>query len=694
MRKIYFILTLLVGFGSLAIAQSPANGPSDYNQLMKDLATAAARTGYTAEKTGATAAYIALIKQIAAEGETAVAEKAAKDLLKNATKARVVQTRIAALDILFFVENLRASSKKSTLSKKVSDALKDPDREYRKGALNIASGYADKEMYVEVIKVMAKAAPEVKVDILNWLGCEAEQLSRQELIRNLDIRFDLPARQVLVAQLDDKRKGEKPDEEMFRVKEAAVWALVKIGDPSFIPVLARLLADGEERIVLIAQKGLSVFPGDIDAAVAKAILRAANAGKIAGVELLAQRRATANVNTVLEQLKSDSPEVKAAAYAALKDVVGERDLVNLCGMLETADALAIPPLQRAVQSSLSGMETEKQVAFVTRRMLQAGDQKKHLYYRVLASTGDSEALKNIVNDFYAGPEVRQKAAFDALLHWPTPEVADILFAICQDTSLSSFFEPAFSRYVEWISDPSFTAEERLLNLRKAMDMARTDEQKISFRNLYIKELERKEPFRLSAEEQEEGFQVLFDGTNMHEWQGNTVDYVLEDGCISMVPSKSFGGNLYTRKEYDNFIYRFEFQLTPAANNGVGIRTPLEGDAAYAGMEIQILDCEHPVYKDITPLQHHGSVYGIIPAQAHALKPVGEWNTEEIRAEGDHIRVTVNGVVVLEGNIREAVKNGTPDGKEHPGLFNKKGHIGFLGHGSPVKFRNIRIKELK
>lgn len=64
------------------------------------------------------------------------------------------------------------------------------------------------------------------------------------------------------------------------------------------------------------------------------------------------------------------------------------------------------------------------------------------------------------------------------------------------------------------------------------------------------------------------------------------------------------------------------------------------------------------------------------------------------ADGDHIRVTVNGVVILDGNIRDAVKNGTLDGKEHPGLFNKKGHIGFLGHGSPVKFRNIRIKELK
>ena len=74
---------------------------------------------------------------------------------------------------------------------------------------------------------------------------------------------------------------------------------------------------------------------------------------------------------------------------------------------------------------------------------------------------------------------------------------------------------------------------------------------------------------------------------MHEWTGNTVDYTLEDGCISMIPSKSYGGNLYTKDEYGNFVYRFEFQLTPGANNGVGIRTPMEGDAAYVGMEIRI-----------------------------------------------------------------------------------------------------------
>ena len=111
------------------------------------------------------------------------------------------------------------------------------------------------------------------------------------------------------------------------------------------------------------------------------------------------------------------------------------------------------------------------------------------------------------------------------------------------------------------------------------------------------------------------------------------------------------------------------------------------------MEIQILDHDHPIYSKITPLQAHGSVYGIIPAKREGMKPVGEWNYEEVIADGDNIKVTLNGVVILDGNIREATKNGTADGKKHPGLFNEKGHIGFLGHGYPVKFRNIRIKEL-
>lgn len=146
-------------------------------------------------------------------------------------------------------------------------------------------------------------------------------------------------------------------------------------------------------------------------------------------------------------------------------------------------------------------------------------------------------------------------------------------------------------------------------------------------------------------------------------------------------------------EYKDFVFRFDFMLTEGANNGIGIRAPLEGDAAYVGMEIQVLDNESPIYSQLEKYQYHGSVYGVIPAKRGFLKPVGEWNSEEIRIKGNDIRVTLNGEVILEGNIAEASKNGTIDHKDHPGLKNEKGHIGFLGHGSLVKFKNIRVKEL-
>lgn len=218
--------------------------------------------------------------------------------------------------------------------------------------------------------------------------------------------------------------------------------------------------------------------------------------------------------------------------------------------------------------------------------------------------------------------------------------------------------------------------------------------KVAYRDIFIKEIERPEPFQLPADEKKEGFRVLFDGTNLNEWTGNKKDYVVESGNIVLYPSQNFGGNLYTKEQFDNFIFRFEFMLTPGANNGLGIRAPLEGDAAYGGMELQILDNDAPVYKNLQIYQYHGSVYGVIPAKRGYLKPVGEWNYQEVIADGDHIKIILNGTTILDGNIREASKNGTIDKRDHPGLLNKTGHIGFLGHGSLVKFRNIRIKPLK
>jgi len=216
---------------------------------------------------------------------------------------------------------------------------------------------------------------------------------------------------------------------------------------------------------------------------------------------------------------------------------------------------------------------------------------------------------------------------------------------------------------------------------------------VAYRNIYLREITSDYTIALSEDEKKQGFVSLFDGSNLDQWVGNKTGYLVEEGMIASHPENE-GGNIYTKDEFANFVYRFEFQLTPSANNGLGIRAPLEGDAAYVGMELQILDNEADMYKSLNPYQYHGSVYGVIPSKRGYLKPIGEWNQQEVIANGSKIKVTLNGQVILEGDIKEASKNGTVDHNQHPGLLNKTGHIGFLGHGDVVRFRNIRIKKLK
>lgn len=193
----------------------------------------------------------------------------------------------------------------------------------------------------------------------------------------------------------------------------------------------------------------------------------------------------------------------------------------------------------------------------------------------------------------------------------------------------------------------------------------------------------------AQEETETGFVSLFNGVDLSGWTGDTAGYTAENGELVCKP----GGNLYTEGEYSDFHLRFDFKLTPGANNGLGIRVQPGAHAAYDAIELQILDDTAEKYKDIKPWQFHGSVYGIVPAKQGFLKPVGEWNSEEVIADGNHIKVVLNGETIVDADIKEATKGGMPDGKEHPGLFNKSGRIGFIGHGDVLYFRNIRVKSL-
>ncbi len=192
---------------------------------------------------------------------------------------------------------------------------------------------------------------------------------------------------------------------------------------------------------------------------------------------------------------------------------------------------------------------------------------------------------------------------------------------------------------------------------------------------------------------ESAFTQLFDGKTLNGWKlinAKGPAYYVKDGAI-VCPNKA-RGDLMTEKEYSDFILRLDFKTSPGGNNGIGIRTPLEqGEMAYIGNEIQILDDYHPKYNDLKVGQNCGSVYRTLPAKTGALKKAGEWNSIEIQAMGRHIRVILNGQEVVDGNLNDV--RDTETLRRHTGMFRDRGHIGFLGHDTHVEFRNIRIHEL-
>ena len=194
--------------------------------------------------------------------------------------------------------------------------------------------------------------------------------------------------------------------------------------------------------------------------------------------------------------------------------------------------------------------------------------------------------------------------------------------------------------------------------------------------------------RAASREKAAGFVALFNGKNLEGWIGSTKGYVAEKGVLACLPKG--GGNLLSARQYSDFILRFEFKLPPGGNNGLAIRTPASGNPAYAGMELQILDNTAKRYARLKSYQYHGSIYGVVPAQRGHLKPVGEWNSQEVVVRGTYIRVILNGAPIVNANIDGL---GSLDGRKHPGLERDKGHIGFMGHGARVEFRNIRIKDL-
>jgi hypothetical protein len=213
---------------------------------------------------------------------------------------------------------------------------------------------------------------------------------------------------------------------------------------------------------------------------------------------------------------------------------------------------------------------------------------------------------------------------------------------------------------------------------------------IRWRNIFLRELPADEANAWLRKHSGADFTPIFNGKDLDGWAGAVENYEVQDGAI--VCKKGKGGNLITRDQYGDFVVRLEFKLPPGGNNGLAIRYPGKGNPAYDGMtEIQILDDTAKQYEKLDPRQFNGSVYGIAASHRGYLRPVGEWNYQEVTVKGSTIKVELNGTVILETDVSKITQY--KDNAKHPGKDLKQGHFGFAGHHDPVMFRNVEIKKL-
>jgi Domain of Unknown Function (DUF1080) len=227
-------------------------------------------------------------------------------------------------------------------------------------------------------------------------------------------------------------------------------------------------------------------------------------------------------------------------------------------------------------------------------------------------------------------------------------------------------------------------------LAKGVIQLQTHGAEIRWRKVMVREIPAAEANQILASHGDKGFEPIFNGKDLTGWAGAAQNYEVVDGAIRCKPNN--GGVVYFNKEFSDFSARVEFKLPPGGNNGLAIRYPGNGDTAYSGMtELQVLDNDSEKYTKLDKRQYHGSAYGMVPAKRGYLRPVGEWNFQEVTVKGSTIKVELNGSVILDtdlSKVSEYMAN-----SPHPGKERTSGFFGFAGHQDPVAFRTVKVRPI-
>ena len=210
--------------------------------------------------------------------------------------------------------------------------------------------------------------------------------------------------------------------------------------------------------------------------------------------------------------------------------------------------------------------------------------------------------------------------------------------------------------------------------------------------------------KLTESEIGEGWILLFDGETTNGWRNFKEDRVNEgwqvsDGnLMALGKGGDLGGDIISTGQFEDFELSLEWAISPAGNSGIFFHV-LEGDypTVYAtGPEYQIID-DVGFKGPLEEWQQAGANYAMHNAAKKVLKPVGEFNSSKIKVLDAHVEHWLNGKKILKYELwsddwKKRVQKGK--WKDMPGYgLAKSGHIALQDHGSVVKYRNIKIRDL-
>jgi HEAT repeat protein len=483
------------------------------------------------------------------------------------------------------------------------------------------------------------------------------------------------------------------------VRLAALGALGTLGDASTVPLLVDMALAADAELAQAARQSLLLSRASgIDAALAARLSQGTPKDRIVLLDILGQRADASTAAAVAKLAGDANNEVRLAAIAALGRIINPGDVQVLMGCLRGAKTPAETAIvQQALRTAYNRVpDQDACVGKLHAGMSAAPLADQCFLLELIGQVGGREALKIIAAHARDSRAEIRDVATRVLGAWMDADAAPVLLDLAKSLGDARLRTRALRGYLRIARQLNLPTDQRLAMCEAALQVAQRDEEKRLAAEI-ARIVLRKAPSAAQAARAKAilakvpGKKApLFDGHTFNGWEGDTKQtFRIESGAIvggslkAPVPHNEF---LCTKASYTNFILRAECKLLGPANGGIQIRSQrvpnnyevsgyqadmsAEADGGYWGCLYDesrrnqtLVVADHALIKKI-------------------LKPA-DWNQYEIRCEGPHIRLFLNGVQ-------------TADFTETDGKFPQTGIIGLQIHsGGPSEawYRNITIEEL-